>query len=78
MKLNQWLRDRDATNQEFSEFFAPFGTKITVHAVNKWTSGARIPRSREMSIIYTITRGEVSPNDFYSLPPIKKLNKSVK
>lgn len=38
-----------------------------------WESGRRIPNRTFMARIYELTRGAVSPNDFYDLPPLGQL-----
>lgn len=38
-----------------------------------WETGRRIPRAPFMAAIYQLTRGAVTPNDFYDLPPIGQL-----
>jgi hypothetical protein len=38
-----------------------------------WERGRRIPNRTFMARIYKLTRGAVSPNHFYDLPPIGQL-----
>lgn len=44
-----------------------FGARVghSVHAVNKWLRGERIPRQKAMGDIETATDGAVRPNDWY-------------
>ena len=67
MKLSQYLKENKITQDEFLSMSKEFGGSFSIHAVSKWCQGQRIPRQDEMRIIYKITDGEVTPNDFYSL-----------
>ena len=68
MKLSVWMKTNGMTHAEFTNAAKYSGHEISVFAVNKWTTGARIPRRKEMQFIYELTNGQVSPDDFYNLP----------
>lgn len=67
MKLNEWLREQKVTQREFVTIGKKHGGDFSYHAVTKWCSGQRIPRSDEMVIIHKATEKKVAPNDFYIL-----------
>jgi transcriptional regulator with XRE-family HTH domain len=67
MKLAAWLKQNDLTQQEFLTLSKESGGKFSIHALNKWCSGNRIPRPKDMYLIASVTRGGVQPNDFYML-----------
>lgn len=68
MKLSIWMKSNGLTHEEFKKAVNKQGLDISVYAVDKWTTGARIPRHKEMACIYALTKGQVRPNDFYNLP----------
>lgn len=43
------------------------GKKIPQGTLAKWCLGVRIPRKAEMEMIFSVTDGQVEPNDFYTL-----------
>ena len=67
MKLATWLKQNQMTQQKFLEESNALGYDFSIHAVVKWCSGRRIPRGPEMTAIYKVTGGNVTPNDFYGL-----------
>ena len=67
MELKDYLKSNKITQIKFVELLAENDLEITQGAINKWVNGDRIPRKKEMSIIFKSTNGEVSPNDFYKL-----------
>ena len=67
MELKDYLKTNKITQTKFVEALAGKGLIITQGAINKWVNGDRIPRKKEMSIIYKSTNGQVTPNDFYKL-----------
>jgi DNA-binding transcriptional regulator YdaS (Cro superfamily) len=62
MRLPAYLRAHHLKRIEF-------GRLLGVHAdsVSKWCKGRR-PREKQLIAIYRVTRGAVTPNDFYRLP----------
>ena len=67
MELKDYLKTNKITQTKFVETLAEKDLIITQGAINKWVNGDRIPRKKEMSIIYKSTNGQVTPNDFYKL-----------
>jgi hypothetical protein len=70
MELRPWIREHDLTNSDFARLI-----RCRPQVVHKWIGGS-IPDPKYMRRIYRMTRGKVSPNDFYKLPPLdlSKLN----
>jgi hypothetical protein len=67
MKLSAWLKEHDLTHKGFLDKSRDYGASFSIHALNKWCNGSRIPRSTEMEAIHKITDGAVRPNDFYKI-----------
>ena len=67
MKLAAWLKNKGLTQKQFCDLANQSSEKFSYHALSKWCAGQRIPRPKEMGIIYYLTDGAVQPNDFYSL-----------
>lgn len=66
MKLNDFLREHGYTQNKFIEaVHEETGHKFSQGGLAKYIIGVRIPRKKEMSVIHSFTKGEVSPNDFY-------------
>tara|TARA_Y100001938_G_scaffold126719_1_gene178912 strand:- start:341 stop:544 length:204 start_codon:yes stop_codon:yes gene_type:complete len=66
MKLDAFLKDQKLTQHNFIQMmFDETGTKLSQGGLSKYIKGQRIPRRNEMIAIYQITKGSVSPNDFY-------------
>lgn len=63
MKLNEYLKNNCLTNGMFAETLG-----ISAEAVRRYRRGIRIPSADMMLRIVEVTGGEVTPNDFYSLP----------
>lgn len=41
------------------------GHQFSQGGLAKYIIGARIPRKKEMTVLYDFTEGKVAPNDFY-------------
>ena len=65
MKFNVWLQKEGLSQNRFQNTAEMSGYKVSRRAIPKWSSGNRIPRKEEMKMIKHLTRGEVTPNDFY-------------
>ncbi len=65
MHLRDWL-EREGLN------YPQFGVMIerSAQAVQRYASGDRIPDRDTMPRVVKATRGEVTANDFYDLPPV--------
>ncbi len=72
MRLTEYLKANKITQQNFLQNSKDLGGGFSIHAVSKWCQGQRIPRQDEMYIIYKLTDGQVTPNDFYNLPEKNK------
>lgn len=71
MKLKDYLHANKMTQLQFIDLANKYDKPFSIHAVAKWCQDKRIPRQDEMATIYTLTNGEVTPNDFYILPDKK-------
>jgi hypothetical protein len=66
MHLKDYLSDNQQTQMSFiNEIREEKGISIPQGTLAKWILGTRIPRKKEMIILYEITKGKVQPNDFY-------------
>lgn len=66
MQLKSYLTENKHTQMSFIELIEmATGVKIPQGTFAKWITGSRIPRKKEMIILYEITEGQVQPNDFY-------------
>lgn len=63
MQLQAYLESQGA---KVADFAADIG--VSLQAVDRYRHGQRIPRPEVMVRIYSVTEGEVCPNDFYNLP----------
>lgn len=63
MKLADYLK---MTGTTYSAFGRMIGTKHS--AVHRWTTGKRRPSGPVMVEIIRVTKGAVTPNDFFDLP----------
>ena len=52
-------------NRFISEVQEKTGHKFSQGGLAKYIIGQRIPRKKEMNVIFNFTHGVVSPNDFY-------------
>ncbi len=60
MKLMDFLDSRNLTYREFAG-----QVDATAEAVRLWVTGQRIPKREFMDKIKAVTKGKVTPNDFY-------------
>jgi len=66
MQLKSYLTENKHTQMSFIELMEmATGVRVPQGTFAKWITGSRIPRKREMIILYEITEGQVQPNDFY-------------
>ena len=66
MQLKSYLTENKHTQMSFIELIEmATGVRVPQGTFAKWITGSRIPRKREMIILYEITEGQVQPNDFY-------------
>ena len=73
MKLRQYLEEHDHTQMSFIDLIEmATGSRIPQGTIAKWINETRIPRKKEMGILFKITDGVVQPNDFYELPVLDK------
>jgi DNA-binding transcriptional regulator YiaG len=59
MRLQDYIDGEGLTAEKF-------GNEIdhSVHTVNKWLRGERVPRPKQMQKIFEATKGRVTANDF--------------
>ena len=67
MKLKEWLQDETMSQVDLLRVFQDHGIEVTQGAINKWVNHQRIPRKKEMQLLYNLTNKSVSANDFYEL-----------
>ena len=66
MRLKQYLSNAKLTQLGFIEdVYVKTGHRFPQGTLAKYLIGQRIPRKKEMSIIYEVTGHQVQPNDFY-------------
>ena len=66
MQLKEYLQRNKQTQMAFiKEIETTKGVRVPQGTLAKWILGSRIPRRKEMLILYDITKGKVQPNDFY-------------
>ena len=73
MKLQDYLQDHNLTHSDFQKKAQEVDADISQGAIAKWVLDKRIPRKEDMKIIYRITKGKVTPTDFYDLPIINQI-----
>lgn len=61
--LARYLFNHEMTGLEFATLLG-----CSPASVSQWISGIQIPQSKFMQAIIDITGGEVTPNDFFSIP----------
>jgi hypothetical protein len=68
MKLDEYIQHKGITQKQFIvELNLEFNREVTQGAVTKWVTKQRIPRYKDMRLIFAATAGKVTPNDFYDL-----------
>lgn len=66
MKLKEYLTENKFTHISFiNAVEQKTGHSFSQGGLAKYVIGARIPRKREMQVLYDFTDGKVAPNDFY-------------
>tara|TARA_R100001510_G_C7648604_1_gene205966 strand:+ start:750 stop:953 length:204 start_codon:yes stop_codon:yes gene_type:complete len=66
MKLKEFLQENNYTQNKFIDAVQEeTGHRFSQGGLAKYIIGVRIPRKKEMGVIHSFTKGEVSPNDFY-------------
>lgn len=61
-KLSKYLSKKKLSQQKFAEMIG-----VTQAAVNRYVNGVQKPEENIMVKIFEITKGEVTPNDFYGI-----------
>jgi hypothetical protein len=68
MKLKEYLKENKLTHHDFIQLGQEqCGVPLSQGAVAKWCSETRVPRKTEMQVVFKVTNGEVTANDFYDL-----------
>ena len=66
MKLKEYLSENAYTQMSFIDAVKEkTGHQFSQGGLAKYIIGARIPRKKEMTVLYDFTKGKVTPNDFY-------------
>lgn len=60
MKLGDWMRQKDMTDEGLSNLLG-----ISRPAVTLYRNGKRIPKREIMASLTKVTKGKVTANDFY-------------
>lgn len=66
-KLRNWRRSEQLSQAGAAELIG-----VARRTWHQWEQASVVPGAAHMIEIYTLTRGEVQPNDFYALPPINQ------
>lgn len=64
MTLLEFKIINDLTNDELGLMFS-----VSTETARDWVNGNVVPRPDKMALIYEKTNGQVTPNNFYDLPP---------
>ena len=68
MTLKEYLSEENITQTEFiKRIQRSTGNVMPQGTLAKYIIGTRIPRKKEMNIIFQATEGKVQPNDFFLL-----------
>jgi transcriptional regulator with XRE-family HTH domain len=73
MKLRAWREDAGLSRRELAEKLSTDTATIYRWELDLGHADKRIPALGFMSRLHQLTRGAVSPNDFYDLPPLEQL-----
>ena len=66
MRLNHYLSKQKISQKEFiHEVYEKTGHRLPQGTLAKYLLSQRIPRKKEMLVIYEVTNKMVQPNDFY-------------
>ena len=74
MTLEDWRRARDLTFEELGRQYGVAASAAFVHCLPLSHERAKLPRPEVLSRIFKMTRGEVTPNDFYTavIPALRR------
>lgn len=67
MTLKEWLKEQELSAQDFAE-----NNSIPYGSVIKWVYSNRFPRVNYLDKIKNITKGQVTPNDFFKQQNLKR------
>ena len=67
MTLQEWM-----TANDYSVHDVAAAVDTVPHNVANWLAGNNVPNSTKMRLVIDLTKGDVTPNDFYELPARKK------
>ncbi len=71
MKLSKWLTANRTSNRDFATRIGVAPTTVRRYLGGDMPWG-RLPDRASMVSIYVATRGEVTPNDFFDMPYVRK------
>ncbi|NRA88323.1 MAG: helix-turn-helix transcriptional regulator [Rhizobiales bacterium] len=63
MKLKTWLTQADISRADFADEIG-----VNKRTITRYLDGDRKPGADIFSKIFDVTKGNVTPNDFYDLP----------
>jgi predicted transcriptional regulator len=61
-KIEKYLEENGLTKTSFAKALG-----VTPVAVGRYISGERLPEPEIMSEIFKVTKGQITPNDFYGV-----------
>jgi transcriptional regulator with XRE-family HTH domain len=73
VKLRAWREDAKLSRRELGDKLRTDSTSIFRWELERGHPDKRIPTSGFMEAIHRLTRGAVTPNDFYDLPALEQL-----
>lgn len=59
MTLKEWMEEEDIDIS-----FIMKELDVSVYAVKKWLTGERVPWSKTQQVIFKMSKGKVTPNDW--------------
>ena len=67
MTLKEWCDDTNTKPSRFALL-----ADVSLQACLNWLSGASVPSPSSMHRISVVTKGRVTPNDFYDLSEVER------
>lgn len=64
MKLSAYLTHENVSPEQLAALIRKKKGKASVSGIVKWLRGERTPRPDQQRVIFEVTGGQVTPNDF--------------
>jgi transcriptional regulator with XRE-family HTH domain len=71
VRLAKWRKDKGWTQQELADALGI--TQGTISQIER-VGSTQVPSPETILAVYRVTRGDVTPNDFYELPRLTSLS----